>query len=240
MCAAVYAVITLASSVTQGLIAAKSRIAKKSLTIPRLELMSGHMTVNLLTNVRAALEGFHMMEDIQCWLDSTVALHLLNDDGEYRQFVANRVKKIQSHPNTQGRHVPTSENPADLGSRGGSVNETELWWNGPSWLFDPSQWPAVTEAVDDSNAEKKVQRELFALGVEANDDFDTVLGKFGLRKAMRICAWISRFNHNSRHPSENIIGLLRPKKFSNKKCPGLSERRAKGQRQSSLPVIRNN
>ena len=77
MCAAVYAVITLASSVTQGLIAAKSRIAKKSLTIPRLELMSGHMTVNLLTNVRAALEGFHIMEDIQCWLNSTVALHLL-------------------------------------------------------------------------------------------------------------------------------------------------------------------
>ena len=139
MCAAVYAVITLASSVTQGLIAAKSRIAKKSLTIPRLELMSGHMTVNLLTNVRAALEGFHMMEDIQCWLDSNVALHLLNDDGEYRQFVANRVKKIQSHPNTQWRHVPTSENPADLGSRGGSVNEAELWWNGPLRLSDPSQ-----------------------------------------------------------------------------------------------------
>ena len=83
-------------------------------------------------------------------------------------------------------------------------------WNGPPWFSDPSQWPAdfVTMVTDDSNAEKKVQRELFALGVEANDDFDTVLEKFGLREAMRICVWISRFNHNSPHPSERIMGPL--------------------------------
>ena len=67
----------------------------------------------------------------------------LNNDGEYRQFVANRVQKIQSHPNMQWRHVPTSENPADLGNQGGSVNEVELWWNGPPWLSDPSQWPLI-------------------------------------------------------------------------------------------------
>ena len=95
------------------------------------------------------------------------------------------------------------------------MNEAELLWNGPPWLSDPSQWPAdiVTKATDDSNAEKKVQRELFALSVEANDDFDTGLEKFGLRKAMRICAWILRFNHNSRHPSEKIIGPLTTKEI---------------------------
>ena len=60
VCAAVYAEVLQASGVTQGLIAAKSRLAKKSLTIPRLELVSGHMAVNLSTNVRAALEGFSM------------------------------------------------------------------------------------------------------------------------------------------------------------------------------------
>ena len=62
---------TQASGVTQGLIAAKYRLAKKSLMIPRLELMSGNMAVNLSTNVQAALEGFNMIEDKQCWLDST-------------------------------------------------------------------------------------------------------------------------------------------------------------------------
>ena len=43
--------------------------------------------------------------------------------------------------------------------------------------------------MDDSNAEKKVQQELFVLVVDANNDFDTVLKKFSLCKAIRICAW---------------------------------------------------
>ena len=72
VCAVVHAVVTQASVVTQGLITAKSCLAEKYLTIPRLELVSGHMAVDLSTNVGAALEGFNMTEDIQCWLDSTV------------------------------------------------------------------------------------------------------------------------------------------------------------------------
>ena len=56
--AAVYAVVTQESGVTQGLVTAKSRLAKQGLTIPRLELVSGHMAANLAVNVRKALEGF--------------------------------------------------------------------------------------------------------------------------------------------------------------------------------------
>jgi hypothetical protein len=46
---AVYTVVSQASGVTQGLIAAKSRLAKKGLTIPRLE--AGHMASNMVDNV---------------------------------------------------------------------------------------------------------------------------------------------------------------------------------------------
>ena len=46
---AVYTVVSQASGVTQGLIAAKSRLAKKGLTIPRLE--AGHMASNMVNNV---------------------------------------------------------------------------------------------------------------------------------------------------------------------------------------------
>ena len=90
------------------------------------------------------------------------------------------------------------------------MNEAEPWWNGRPWLFDPFHWPAdnMTEVMDKSNAEKKVQRELFVLVVDANDDFDTVLKKFSLWKAIRICVWISRLNHDSLHPSAKIIGAL--------------------------------
>jgi hypothetical protein len=87
---AVYAVVSQASSVTQGLVAAKSRLAKQGLPILRLELVSGHMASNAADNVRRALEGFPVTATY-CWLDSTMALHWICGDGEYRQFVANRV-----------------------------------------------------------------------------------------------------------------------------------------------------
>ena len=84
------------------------------------------MSVNVAVNVRDALQGLKIAKDIQCWLDSTVALHWLNDNGKYRQFVANRVNKMKSQENMLWRHVPTSDNPADLGSRGGSVTTAAM------------------------------------------------------------------------------------------------------------------
>ena len=108
--AAVYAVVTQDSGVTKGLVTAKSRPAKQVLTIPRLGLVSSHMAANLAVNVRNAT-------NIQWWLDSTVSLHWHRDNGEYRQFVTNRVRKIQSHTNLLWRHVAMFENPPDPGSR---------------------------------------------------------------------------------------------------------------------------
>ena len=77
------------------------------------------MAVNLAVNVRSALLGLEITKDIHCWLDNTVALHWLNDIGEYRQFVANRVNKMKSQENVLWRHVPTSEKPCGPG---------ESWW----------------------------------------------------------------------------------------------------------------
>ena len=54
MAAAVYPVVVQDSGVKQGLVAARARLAKKGLTIPRLELVSGHMAVYLLTNMTEA------------------------------------------------------------------------------------------------------------------------------------------------------------------------------------------
>ena len=90
----------------------------------------------------------------------------------------------------------------------------------------------MTRATDDSNAEKKVQRELFALGVEANDDFDIVLKMFGLHKAMRICAWIWRVNHDSRHSCEKIIGPLTIKEIQQQKMSWIK----RGQSQEAKTV----
>ena len=53
--AAVYSVVRQKSGVTQTLVTAKARLAKKDLTIPRSELVSAHMATNLVMNVKNAL-----------------------------------------------------------------------------------------------------------------------------------------------------------------------------------------
>ena len=141
-------------------------------------------------------------------MDSTVALHWLRDQGEYRQFVTNRVQKIQSHPNTQWRHVPSTENPADLGSCGASVTDVKLWWRGPEWLEDLTSWPEdiVTQASQQSDVERKVQRKIFAAAIKISDDLDRVLEKFDLHKALKVCPRVSCFICNCQHPLEKIQG----------------------------------
>lgn len=186
---------------SQGLVAAKSRLSKKGLSIPRLELVSGHMSANLLDNVKGVLQD-SPVRNTYGWLDSTVALHWIRGKGEYRQFVHNRVRKIQERSDIQWRHVRTDHNPADLGSRGGKVNQTsELWWNGPSWLSHPQDWPQdiTTSTSKETEEEAKIVREVLAVTVpQENDQLDEVIQKCEFRKVIRITAWITRFIRNAK------------------------------------------
>ena len=128
------------------------------------------------------------------WLDSTVALHWIRGNGQYKQFVANRVSKIHHHPEIQWRHIPTAENPADLASRGGQP--TSLWWNGPGWFADQRKWPRslVTCPTTTSEAEAKVIQEV--------DDFEQLLEKHKLQRALRVTAWIARFLRNCKRDNK--------------------------------------
>ena len=62
MATAAYAVVVQGSGTSQWLVAARARLAKQGLTIPRQELVSGHMAVHLVPNVTEALEGFPVTE----------------------------------------------------------------------------------------------------------------------------------------------------------------------------------
>ena len=115
------------------------------------------MATNLANTIKEALEGYPV-DQVYCWSDSTVALHWVRGEGDYKQFMHNRVRKIQDKNWITWRHVPTKENPADLGSRGGPVaQDDDLWWRGPKWLSDPSAWPVdiTTTATAETLAEAK-------------------------------------------------------------------------------------
>ena len=148
----VHAVVHQETDVNQGFVAAKARLAKKSLTILRKELLAGHMSANLVRNVKKALENLPI-QNVYGWLDSTVALHWIKENGEYKQFVSNHVRKIKEIDHIQWRYVPTDENISDMGSHGAKPDHLNgEWKHGPKWLSNTELWPEdiVTKPTEES------------------------------------------------------------------------------------------
>ena len=199
--AAIYAVTQQGDVQNQGLIAAKSRLPKKT-TIPRLELTAAHMGANMWSNLKSCLKDVKIRRSV-VWSDSTVALHWIHGNGDlYKQFVRNQVKKISDLNVDEWRHVPGTMNPVDIGSRGGSYNELDdTWWKGPEWLSDESRWPApvTTASTEDSNCELKRQtKEILAMATTQEDEncAEKLIEKFQFKKTVRIVAWMLRFKNN--------------------------------------------
>ncbi|XP_063911968.1 uncharacterized protein LOC135128820 [Zophobas morio] len=133
-----------------NLLTAKSRIAPmKTITIPRLELMAAVLLSELLKRVILSLDI--KIDQTILWTDSTIVLHWLARPASHWQiFVGNRVAQIQSESNyDEWRHVVSTDNPADVVSRGMSPEELSkcsLWWHGPKWLVEqPQNWPSPFE-----------------------------------------------------------------------------------------------
>ena len=156
------------------------------------------------------MEGFPVNQ-VYGWLDSTVALHWIRGGGEFKQFVANRVHKIQEKDFIKWRHIPSQENPADFGSRGGNVRDANrLWWEGPKWLATKGNWPTdiVTSPSKESIAETKPMREIFNIAIRQPDAFDQLLDKCSYWRTLRICGWVSRFICNAGKKKESVTGPL--------------------------------
>ena len=94
VCGAVYAVVDQLKGKIQGLLTSKSRLAKKNITIPRLELIATHMATNLLSNAKIALRKYPI-RNCYGWSGSTIVLFWLQDNNVYKQFVCNSVHKIK-------------------------------------------------------------------------------------------------------------------------------------------------
>ncbi|KRX69472.1 hypothetical protein T06_8532 [Trichinella sp. T6] len=112
----------------------KSKVSPlKSVTLPRLELVAA------LSDSQITL----------CWIRNAART--------WKPFVKNRVESIHELVKPEDwRCCPTKDNPADIITRGTTLRklkDNRLWWNGPKWLHDESQWPkerperTVTEEI---------------------------------------------------------------------------------------------
>ncbi|XP_058802443.1 uncharacterized protein LOC131670671 [Phymastichus coffea] len=164
LAAAVYSRVTdKDGSVTTALLNARTKLSSiKSLqpastgrlrmTIPQLELRAALIASQLLTTTASALKV--PISACHLWSDSRVALHWLqSDDPVGNDLVDNYIAHVQELiAGATLHHVPTTDNPADIASRGvglDALKDHRLWWTGPKWLSSPeSAWPQ-TALVDD-------------------------------------------------------------------------------------------
>ncbi|XP_065182125.1 uncharacterized protein LOC135812837 [Sycon ciliatum] len=149
---AVYLRLSTPAGTTCRLVFSKTRLAPKetrakgetpkTVSLPRLELLGVLIGARALKYVKAQL-GIPITASC-IWTDSACVLYWLKTSKPLPRFVANRVDEIKT-ADASFRYVHTSENPADIPSRGCSADElahNTLWWNGPQWLLlDPSEWP---------------------------------------------------------------------------------------------------
>ena len=118
----------------QGLIASKSRLSKKQLTISRLELVATQMVANIADNIWNSLLS-HNVREVYGWSDSTVVMRWLQGHRSNKQFVHKIVKYINSKMPISWRCLDTIQNPADIGSGGSYTENAPEEWCGKKEPF---------------------------------------------------------------------------------------------------------
>ena len=98
------------------MVMSKSRVAPlKKLTLQQLELMAAVVGARLAFYLRNQLKITRTVY----WSDSQIVIHWLSSTKELKQFVKNRVIEIRkSTSNSTWNYCPSSDNPADLLTRG--------------------------------------------------------------------------------------------------------------------------
>ena len=105
----------------------KARVAPiKRLTIPNLELQAATIGSRLAVYIKEELDI--RIAKTFMWTDSTTVLHWINKTHRrHKIFVANRLNIIlDSTDASNWRYVPTSDNPADDGTRGYTASQLNV------------------------------------------------------------------------------------------------------------------
>ncbi|XP_070511538.1 uncharacterized protein [Cardiocondyla obscurior] len=180
-----------------ALLTAKSRVAPvRAVSLPRLELSAAVLLARLIEKLRESWQV--EKRKLILWSDSTITLQwIASPSRKWKAFVANRVGEIQRLTRASDwRHVPSTDNPADMLSRGVSgreLKDSSLWWNGPSFLrSEETEWPNNLIKIPDELPEQ--QRAVAAVAaVESRGIIrDLLIRKSSLNRIVRIIAYCRR------------------------------------------------
>ncbi|KAK2559409.1 hypothetical protein P5673_018033 [Acropora cervicornis] len=140
------------------------------------DIFSGDIQVVPGLNLMASKLGWILTGRIKCqeaqsapsismltYTSSPCVLHWMKSQKPLPVFVQNRLKEIKSHKDIKFRYVTTTQNPADLATRGVSAEaliDNQLWWHGPSWLSDDeTKWPSWDfQQIDDNTLDQMAKQ----------------------------------------------------------------------------------
>lgn len=196
--AAAYIRNKLGEKYTCQLLMARSKIAPiKEQTIPRLELLAALLAAKLANDISKELKI--PKHNVHCWSDSEIVLFWLQKKPDALiPFVANRIEKIQLYA-LPFMYINTSENPADIASRGCIPSELSkaLWNRGPDFLLRPEhKWPAQKFDLSqvDARLGVKKQKVFNFSNVAMKVSFDTCDERMLLSKDVSWDKYYSSYN----------------------------------------------
>ncbi|GBO03321.1 hypothetical protein AVEN_42488-1 [Araneus ventricosus] len=132
----------------------------KTITIPRLELLSATVGTRLCRSALSELQWDNVKQHY--WTDSTTVLGWIQSEELWSVFVNNRVQEIRKLTDlTLWKYFPGAQNPADLPSRGCSAHQLSCsrWWEGPKWLLQTQEnWPVTKPVFDEHSVLKERQK----------------------------------------------------------------------------------
>jgi hypothetical protein len=169
-------------------------------TIPRIELCAAKLAIDVSKILVREMD--YNFESKYFWTDSTTVLsYIKNETRRFQRFVSNKVSYVRSLSSpAEWFHVPSSENPADLVSRGatiGHLRSSELWNSGPTFLHGreisfPEQLVVPIQLTD-----SELRNETKTLMTKSSNDplgllLDSTSSWYKLK--LRV-AWLQKFLH---------------------------------------------